>query len=116
MTERPAYLDSLEQDIAYFREAIREAAASILDDEISAYPVFVFFTSHFPIGERILDREELHTSWSVNATTAEELIRDGVIPLDKAKFFVAQYKPAREYMCLLVVPEGATPNFIFVPY
>lgn len=116
MDQRPEYLDSLEKDIRMFMPAIKETSETIVSDEISDYPVFIAHKGFFPLGEKILDRDELEAEWSVNASTAEELIQGGVIPVDKARFFISQYKPAAEYICLFVVPDETQANFIFVPY
>ena len=114
--EKPEYLQSLEKDIQLFKESIREASESIIQDGISSYPVFIAHRIPFFMGEIILDKEELITEWSISATTAEELIRQGVIQVEKAKFFISNYKPAQEYMCLFVVPSEEEAHFIFIPY
>lgn len=116
MSERPDFLASLEKDIHLFKDAIREASESIVRDEISAYPIFVATKADFPVGELILDREELDTEWSIRASTAEDFIREGIIPVEKAKFFITQYKSPAEFICLFVVPDAERANFIFVPY
>ena len=115
-TEKPSYVDSLQQDLEIFRESIREASQSIIDEEISDYPVFIASKDFFPIGELILDRDELQTNWSIFASTAEDLIKAGIIQVDKARFFITQYKSAKEYMCLFVVASEQEAGFIFVPY
>lgn len=117
MSEKPPYLESLEKDIRFFKDAIRETAETIVHDGITQYPVFIFHrTSFFPVGELILDKAEYESEWSVNAASAEDLINEGIISIDKAKFFLAHYKPVKEHMCLFVVPDAETANFIFVPY
>lgn len=114
--ERPAYLDSLEKDLRLFNESIQEASESIRNDGISEYPVFIASRDSFPVGELILDKDELAAEWSVYATTAEDLIKVGIIPVEKARFFITQYKPAAQYMCLFVVSSQTEAGFIFVPY
>jgi hypothetical protein len=116
MEETPDYLEELEQDLKLFKEPIREVSETIIRDQISQYPVFIAYKEHFPFGELILDKDELETEWSIKASTAEDLIREGVIPLEKAKFFLTHYKSASEYICLFVVPDMKRANFIFVPY
>lgn len=116
MPERPDFLDSLEKDIGLYKEAIREASDTIIRDEISAYPIFVASRDEFPLGELILDSSELDTEWSIRASTAEDFIREGIIPVDKAKFFITNYKSPAEFICLFVVPDRQRANFIFLPY
>lgn len=116
INEKPSYLDSLEKDLAIFKEPIMEASNAIVDEGVSDFPVFIATKDFFPIGELILDKEELQTIWSIYAATAEELIKSGIIHVDKARFFITQYKPVKEYICLFVVASEKEAGFIFVPY
>lgn len=114
--EKPDYLDSLERDLKLYKEAIREASETIVQDGVSDYPIFIMHKIPVPLGELILNAEELDTEWSVSATTAEDLIKAGIIQIEKAKQFIATYKPADEHMCLFVIPGDGRANFIFIPY
>ncbi len=114
--EKPSYIDSLQKDLDLFKEPIMEASISIVDEGVSDYPVFIASKELFPIGELILDKEELQTNWSIFASTAEDLIKAGIIQVDKARFFITQYKPVKEYICLFVVASETEAGFIFVPY
>lgn len=114
--QKPPYLDSLEKDLEIFKDSIKEAADTIVQEGVSDYPVFVATANTFPLGELILDKEELMTNWSIYAATAEDLIRVGIIQVEKARFFITQYKPVNEYMCLFVVASDTEAGFIFVPY
>jgi hypothetical protein len=116
INEKPSYLDSLEKDLAIFKESIMEASNTIMKEGVSDYPVFIAAKEPFPIGELILDKDELQTTWSVFASTAEDLIKAGIIQVDKARFFITQYKPAKEYICLFVYASENEAGFIFVPY
>ena len=116
INEKPAYLESLEKDLTLFKEPIMEASAAIVDEGVSDYPVFIAAKDFFPVGELILDKDELQTNWSIFASTTEELIKAGIIQVDKARFFVTQYKPVKEYICLFVVASETEGGFIFVPY
>lgn len=116
INEKPAYLESLEKDLMLFKEPIMEASASIVGEGVSDYPVFIAAKDFFPVGELILDKDELQTNWSIFASTAEDLIKSGIIQVDKARFFITQYKPVKEYICLFVVASETEAGFIFVPY
>ncbi len=116
INEKPAYLESLEKDLGLFKEAILEASNSIVEEGVSDYPVFIAAKDFFPVGELILDKDELQTTWSVYASTTEDLIKAGIIQVDKARFFITQYKPVKEYICLFVVASEKEAGFIFVPY
>lgn len=108
-------LVSLEKDLEFYAESIKEVAVEIMVEGISAAPIFIAHQHEVKIGEVILDKDELNTNWTVQASTLEEFIERGIIHSDKKERFLKNYKKPEEYMCVFViVPEGA--NFIFYPY
>lgn len=108
-------LKSLEKDLKMYSESIQEVANDIIEAGLSAYPIFIAHQHTVSIGELILDRTELGTGWSVQASTLEEFIEKGVIHADRRESFIRNYKNPAEFMCLFViVPEGA--NFVFYPF
>lgn len=108
-------LISLERDLKFFNESIREVALEIIMEGLSEYPIFVAHQHQLSLGEVILDRNELNTEWSIHASTLEEFVDKGVIKEILKERFVSSYKNPNEYMCVfVVVPEGA--NFVYFPY
>ncbi len=108
-------LVSLEKDLDFYAESIKEVAVEIMVQGISANPIFIAHQHTVSIGEMILDREELHTEWTIQASTFEEFVEKGIIQPDKKALFLKAYKKPEDYMCVFViVPEGA--NFIYYPY
>jgi hypothetical protein len=108
-------LKSLEADLKFYNESLKEVAIEIMVEGISAYPIFVAHQHVLSLGEVILDKNDLNTDWSIHASTLEEFKEKGLILPDKADKFLKQYKDAYHYMCVFViVPEGA--NFVFFPY
>lgn len=108
-------LKSLEADLKFYNESLKEVAAEIIAEGISAYPIFVAHQHELKLGEVILDKNDLNTDWSIHASTLEEFTEKGLILPDKREKFLKQYKDAFQFMCVFViVPEGA--NFVFFPY
>lgn len=108
-------LVSLEKDLAFYAESIKEVAVEIMVEGISATPIFIAHQHEVKLGEVILNREELNTNWTVQASTLEEFVEKGIIKPDKKEHFLKNYKKPEDYMCVFViVPEGA--NFIYYPY
>jgi len=108
-------LISLERDLKFFNESIREVALEIIMEGLSEYPIFVAHQHQLTLGEVILDRNELNTEWSIHASTLEEFVEQGVIKEILKERFINSYKNPNEYMCVfVVVPEGA--NFVYFPY
>lgn len=108
-------LKSLESDLKFYNESLKEVAIEIMAEGISAYPIFVAHQHEVKLGEVILDKKELNTDWSIHASTLEEFIEKNLILPDKRDKFLKQYKDAYAFMCVFViVPDGA--NFVFIPY
>ncbi|WP_395627795.1 hypothetical protein [Daejeonella sp.] len=113
--EKESPLKSLELDLKFYNESIKEIAVEIVAEGISQHPIFVAHQHELSLGEPILDKDELNTSWSVHASTLEEFVEKGIIQPDKKDRFIKQYKDSNAFMCVFViVPEGA--NFVFFPY
>ncbi|SMO59272.1 hypothetical protein [Solitalea koreensis] len=111
----PSPLLSLEADLKIYREPIREVAEEILREQFSRYPIFVAHQHEVKLGELILDKSELKTNWSIQASTLEEFVEKGIIQRERQELFENNYKDPKQFMCLfVVVPEGA--NFVFYPY
>ncbi|MFD2600027.1 hypothetical protein ACFSQ3_13810 [Sphingobacterium corticis] len=108
-------LESLKVDLDFYSDAIKEVSYDLLAAEYTAHPIFIAHQHSVKIGEVILDKMELNTSWTINVSTLEEFLEQGLIKEDRKDYFLKQFKPAEDFMCLfVVVPEGA--NFVFYPY
>jgi len=108
-------LKSLETDLKFYAESIKEVAVEIMVEGISAYPIFIAHQHEVSVGELILDKDELNTNWTIQASTLEEFVEKGIVKPEKKELFIKNYKNAHQFMCLFVmVPEGA--NFVFYPY
>lgn len=108
-------LVSLERDLKFFNESIREVAVEIMVEGLSLHPIFIAHQHEIKLGELILDRVELNTAWSIHASTIEEFTERGIIKPELKERFLTTYKNPNDFMCLfVVVPEGA--NFVYYPY
>jgi len=108
-------LVSLEKDLEFYADAIKEVAIEIMVEGISAHPIFVAHQHEVKLGEIILNKEELNTDWTIQASTLEEFVEKGIINKEKREQFLMVYKKPENFMCVFViVPEGA--NFIYYPY
>jgi hypothetical protein len=108
-------LVSLEVDLKFFNESIREVGIEIMVEGLSSYPIFIAHQHELALGEVILDRHDLNSEWSIHASTLEEFVERGVIKKELKERFISTYKNPHDFMCVfVVVPDGA--NFVFFPY
>jgi hypothetical protein len=113
--QKESPLKSLERDLKIYKESIKEVAIEIMVEGISSYPIFIAHQHEVKLGEVILDKNDLNTDWSINASMLEEFIEAGVIKKELKDRFLKTYKKPEDFMCVfVVVPEGA--NFVYYPY
>ena len=108
-------LQSLKVDLDFYSESIKEISTEMVAEGYTLFPIFIATQHEVSLGEIILDKNELDTKWSINASSLEEFVERGVIKDNKKSNFEKTYKKSEDFMCLfVVVPEGA--NFVFYPY
>ena len=113
--DKESPLLSLEVDLKLFNESIREVAVEIMVEGLSRYPIFIAHQHEVALGEMILDKDDINSDWSINASTLEEFVERGIIKKELKQRFIDTYKKPDKFMCVFViVPEGA--NFVFFPY
>lgn len=112
---KPSPLRSLKVDLDFYSDSIKEISNEMIAEGYTLYPIFVAHQHEVSLGEVILDRTELNTSWTINASSLEEFVEKNVIQEDRKSYFEKNFKKASDFMCLFViVPEGA--NFVFYPF
>ena len=108
-------LKDLKPDLEFYSDSIKEVSQDIVGNNISKYPIFIAHMGKLGIGELILDKEELNTNWSIQASTMEEFKKLGIIGEEKVEDFIRSYKDPSQEMCVfLFTQEGA--SFIYFPY
>ncbi len=106
---------SLKKDLEKYKETLKEVATDILLEGLSEYPIFIAHQHVVSVGEIIIDKEEIGSEWTIQASTLEEFIEKGIVQAAKKDVFLYSYKNPNDYACIfVVVPEGA--NFVFIPY
>lgn len=110
-----SYLNTLRLDLNFFKDSIKEVSQDIIAEGYSQYPIFIAHQAEVKLGEVILDREELGTNFTIQATTLEDLVEKKVIlPANVEKFKKAYKDPEKQCCIFLVTEHGA--QFVFVPF
>ena len=108
-------IKDLKPDLEFYSESIKEVAQEIITNDISKFPIFIAHMGKIGIGELILNKDELNTNWSIQASTLEEFTKIKIIGEEKVEDFKKSYKDPSIHMCIfLLTQEGA--SFIFSPY
>jgi len=113
MSETEKYIQ-LQEELETYKSVFRKAADSILDKEVSSFPIFVIHQHIVELGIPIVEREKVKGNWSVNVSSLEEFVTKQIIQTENVEEFKRVYKDPEAYFCLFVLSElGA--QFIFIP-
>ena len=103
----------LESELSVYKRVMRQAADTIIDENVSEYPVFVVHQQEVEIGIPIAVKGKVKGNWSINASTLEELISKNIINSEKIDSFKTIYKSPKTHLCCFVLSElGA--QFLFI--
>jgi hypothetical protein len=110
-------LNSLKADMILSREIIKETAFDMIEEGFSHFPIFVAHQMDqvVPIGENLIDHNELGLGWSINVSTLDEFLTKALIKKDREAFFRETYKEPKEHACFFVISETGG-QFVFIPY
>jgi len=104
----------LERELRQFLPVLAKATDSILDQEVSKYPIFIVHKGEMSFGIALIDKEKNGGSWSINASILEEFAAKQLIQSEKIENFQDIYKDPEKHFCLFVLSEAGA-NFIFLP-
>ena len=106
-------LTSLEKELKPYKSLLGNASDTIIENEVSSYPIFVLHRQLINIGVP-LNTDAITGGWSVSASTLEEFATKQLIESEKIDGFKAVYKDPTAFLCLFVIEKsGAT--FVFIP-
>ncbi len=109
------YLGTITSDFVKVADTLKEASYLVRKKGFSDYPIFPISKEEIPIGQLLIDKKELGTTWNYYITYINEFIDRKLIDESKVEDFKKTYKDPDEFCCLFVVDEEFT-NYLFVPY
>ena len=107
------YLGTISQDFVKIADMLKEASYQIRKRGFSDFPIFPICKTQQPIGQMLIDRNEMDTDWYYYATYLDEFVQREL--MEKPDEFKSTYKDPDEFCCLFVVDVEFT-NFLFIPY
>lgn len=104
-------LENLQQFIRHNKTQLLNATASVIDQNISNYPIFVRYpaTNELSLGLKILEDD----SFSLNITTLEELSVKKIMEIEKISEFKKVYNKKNQEICVLII-DNTGHNFVFI--
>lgn len=96
-------------------KVMKKAAQTVLDQDVSSYPIFVVFQAEavqlgIPL---IAASEEKGIPWSINISTLEEFTAKKVVDIARVDRFQQVYKDPTAHFCLFLL-KNEEANFVFL--
>lgn len=106
--------ERLPVELAPYHKMMGQAADTIMDEDVSRYPILAIHQLELELGILLVQRSEKGSKWSIHASTLEEMVTKKLVQTNRIDDFRRVYKNPREFFCLFVLSdEGA--QFIFLP-
>lgn len=109
---------ALQEDLRPFRDKLRQAAETVVTEDVSNYPVFLAYPGQentIGLGIHVFEAPTARgQSWSVHLTTLEELVARQVVLNDKVDNFRKVYRNTPDSLCFLIFTDGEA-RFGFIP-
>jgi hypothetical protein len=112
--EKERNYEKLENIIFPYKAVLGKAVDTVLEQEISKYPIFVLHKQPIELGISLKNEINTPNEWLVNLSTLEEFSTKQVIEASRVNRFTKIYKNPSEFLCLFVIDEFGA-NFVFLP-
>ena len=109
------YLGTITKDFLVVAETIKEASYQIRKRGFSDYPIFPISKKDIPVGQLLIAKEDMDTTWNYYASYLDEFVQRNLVAVEKEDAFTKAYKNPDEFCCLFVVDLDFT-SFTFIPY
>ncbi|MCH2084303.1 MAG: hypothetical protein MK226_18040 [Saprospiraceae bacterium] len=113
MNENQFYT-SLEKDLSAQRIIMNKAIDTVLNQEVTNYPIVVLHQADVELGVLLMDGGTVYSKWEIRISSLEEMVAKKVMRSDRVEDFRKVYKDPESFFCLLVLQEEGM-QFIFMP-
>lgn len=108
-------IEQLKVDLKIYAEMIQEVSTDMRNEHFTEYPVFIATEHEVKLGELILDKEDHAATFSIYASTMEELLERKILLPERQPDFVKTYKNPEQFMCVMLLTASVA-SFVFLPY
>lgn len=107
--------NQLKVELKSYMKAMAQASDTIIDKEVSAYPIMIAHQQELELGIPIVTTETFpQGKWNIHASSLEEFVAKQIINTEKVQNFRATYKDVKSFICIFSLSElGA--QFVFLP-
>lgn len=107
--------NQLKVELKPYMKAMIQASETIIDKEVSTYPIMIAHQQELELGIPIVTVETYpQGKWNIHASSLEEFVAKQIITPDKVQNFRGTYKDVKNFVCVFSLSElGA--QFVFLP-
>lgn len=102
---------ALQQDLQPYKTQLATMAETVVNEEVSNYPVFLAYPSDeqsIGLGLSLFAvPSKSGQDWALHLTTLEELVSRQIVQMEKVDDFRTLYKNNQPTLCFLIFLEGA---------
>lgn len=109
------YLGTITADFVKVADTLKEASYQVRSRKFSDFPIFPISKTENPIGQQLIDKNQMGLDWHYNITYLDEFLQRLLIEEDRVEEFKKSYKDPDEFCCLFVM-DGALTSFVYIPY
>ena len=109
------YLGTISEDFVKVAEVLKEASYQIRRRGFSDYPIFPISKDELVIGQVLVGKQEMSTTWNYNVSYLDEFVQRELVEKGKLDDFEKSYRDPDEFCCLFVVDRDFI-KFIYIPY
>ena len=102
----------LQEDIKPYKSMLGKATTTILDEDVSKYPIVVAARETLQLGIPLIEQQAPNVN--LHASTLEEFATKGLIEAARIDRFREIYKDPTAFLCVFLIapPDG---TFVFIP-
>ncbi len=104
----------IEKQLLEHNAIVTAAKQTILDNDITKYPIFIATKDEVELGVSIINHQTTTALWSIHASSLEELVTKNVIAMNKVDAFRETYKDSSVYNCYFILSSLGN-QFAYLP-
>lgn len=114
MKKQPGkYLEQFRQSVKQYMALLHEAYDSVVSEDVSRYPVFIFHKQEVNVGIPVVSLDHPGLEWAVNVSTLEEFYIKGLVKVEQLDDIKEKIIQDHQFCCLVISAEEG--SLIFIP-
>ena len=104
----------IEKQLSTYNHLVTNAKQTVLDSDVTRYPIFVASRSKVELGISFIDHEKTTALWSINVSSLEEFVAKNIIDPSKVDNFKQTFKDVDNYNCYFIISSIGN-QFAYLP-